>query len=82
MFELHDEVLFFETGTVGTITAIEGEGLFEVTTEDGTTINCTEFDIIPNDLDFESEPTWDLNEDDDLFEDLQPYRNMNAYYGD
>jgi len=78
MYAVGEEVLIEDSGMIGTITKDHGDGSFDVKTSQGV-LHVSEFDIIPNDLDLEELP-WLTEEDDDLWEDLEPYRNLNTNY--
>ena len=77
MFNRNDSVILID-GVVGIIVGEAGEGAYRVNV-DGKILTVSEFDIVPNDLDDDS-LAWLDDEDDELWEDLQPYRDLNQSY--
>jgi hypothetical protein len=76
MYEAGDLVLLTDTYEGAIIEEVRKD-TFIVKTFDNEVREVSEFDIIPYDLD--NDEYIDYYEDDD-FEDLQPYRNMNQGY--
>lgn len=77
MFVKNDKVIALELGIVGHIVKDNDDGTFAMRDSGGMVHDVDEFELVP----YEDDDNLFIEEDDDtLWEDLAPYRNMNQGY--
>jgi preprotein translocase subunit YajC len=77
MFRKGERVVALELGLFGSIVKENDDGTFTVKMDNGTQVDVDEFELVP----MEDDDGFLIEEEDDtLWEDLAPYRNMNQGY--